>query len=234
VTNILPQRPTADPRSRQRAKQRLSDAAYDHIRSAILSGELPVGTVLAETTLAESLGMSKTPVRHALQHLRTEGLLEVGRRRQLIVRGLSPAHRNEVLQIREALELIAVRAACVEISLEDIDMLRLLLLRQKRAADAANEDEFLALDEQFHVLIAQGAHLPIVARLLEQIRGFARLMRLGRTQPPEHLLEVLEEHIRLVDAIEQRDEQAAIERLHVHLHHWDFLLEAHTAAPSAS
>jgi DNA-binding GntR family transcriptional regulator len=232
LTHILPQSPSVDPRSRQRSKQSLSDAAYDHVRSAILSGELPVGTILAESTLAESLGMSKTPVRHALQLLRTEGLLEVGRRRQLIVRELSPTHRNEVLQIREALEMIAVRAACKEMSLEDIDMLRLLLLRQKRAADAAKEDEFLALDEQFHILIAQGAHLPIVARLLEQMRGFARLMRLGRTQPPEHLLEVLEEHVRVVDAIEQRDEHAAIDRLHDHLHHWDFLLEAHTAASS--
>src|SRR5205085_11044007 len=104
--------------------------------------------------------------------------------------------------------------------------LRLTLLRQRRAADAQNEEEFLVLDERFHVLIATGANLPIVARLLEQMRGFARLMRLGRTQPPEHLHDVLAEHTRILDAIENRDSTAALAALHDHLHHWDYLLVA--------
>jgi DNA-binding GntR family transcriptional regulator len=69
-----------------------------------------------------------------------------------------------------------------------------------------------------------GANLPIVARLLDQMRGFARLMRLGRTQSPEHLQDVLVEHARIADALEQRDTAAALEALHTHLHHWDYLL----------
>jgi DNA-binding GntR family transcriptional regulator len=207
-------------------RRSLNDKAYDHLRQAILRGDLPVGTIIAETKVAEGLGISKTPVRQALQLLRTEGLLEVGPRRQLVVRGFSAAHRNEILRIREALEEIAVETACRVISLDDIDMLRLLLLRQGRAADAYNESDFLILDEKFHVQIAQSANLPIVARLLEQMRGFARIMRLGQTQPPEHLQDILVEHRRIVDAIEKRDVVAAQAALHEHLHHWDYLLEA--------
>ncbi|MDP9285078.1 MAG: GntR family transcriptional regulator [Actinomycetota bacterium] len=207
-------------------RRSLNDKAYDHLRQAILRGDLPVGTIIAETKVAEGLGISKTPVRQALQLLRTEGLLEVGPRRQLVVRGFSAAHRNEILRIREALEEIAVETACRVISLDDIDMLRLLLLRQGRAADAYNESDFLVLDEKFHVLIAQSANLPIVARLLEQMRGFARVMRLGQTQPPEHLQDILVEHRRIVDAIEKRDVAAAQAALHEHLHHWDYLLAA--------
>jgi DNA-binding GntR family transcriptional regulator len=205
-------------------RRSLTETAYESVRSAILSGEYPVGTVLAEGTIAEGLGISKTPVRQALQLLRTEGLLEVGHRRQLIVRGFTPEHRNEVLQIREALEIIAIRAACASMTIDDMDVLRLLLLRQRRAALAGDEEEFLRLDEEFHVLIAQGANLPIVARLLQQMRGFARVMRLGRSQPPEHLLEVHAEHERIVDALEQRDPELAEQSLHAHLHHWDYLL----------
>jgi GntR family transcriptional regulator, rspAB operon transcriptional repressor len=207
-------------------RRSLNDKAYDHLRQAILRGDLPVGTIIAETKVAEGLGISKTPVRQALQLLRTEGLLEVGPRRQLVVRGFSAAHRNEILRIREALEEIAVETACRVISLDDIDMLRLLLLRQGRAADAYNESDFLILDEKFHVQIAQSANLPIVARLLEQMRGFARIMRLGQTQPPEHLQDILVEHRRIVDAIEKRDVAAAQAALHEHLHHWDYLLAA--------
>lgn len=205
-------------------RRSLNDRAYDHLRTAILSGDLPVGTIIAETKVAEDLGISKTPVRQALQLLRTEGLLEAGPRRQLVVRGFSAAHRNEVLRIREALEEIAVETACRVITLDDIDMLRLLLLRQGRAADAYNESDFLVLDEEFHVFIATSANLPIVARLLEQMRGFARVMRLGKSQPPEHLRDILVEHARIVDAIELRDEEAARSALHEHLHHWDYLL----------
>jgi GntR family transcriptional regulator, rspAB operon transcriptional repressor len=206
-------------------RRSLTETAYEHVRGAILRGELPVGTVLGETSIAEQLAISKTPVRQALQLLRTDGLLEVGPRRQLIVRGYSREHRDEVLKIREALELLAVRTACETMSLDDVDQLRLGLLRQKRAADADREEDFLVLDEEFHILIATGAQLPLVARFLGQIRDFARLMRLGRSQPIGHLKAIVPEHERIVDAIEARDADAAAAALHDHLHHWDSLFE---------
>jgi DNA-binding GntR family transcriptional regulator len=204
----------------------LTDRIYESLRASILSGEYAVGSVLAEGTLAVTFGSSKTPVRHALARLRTDGLLEVGRRRQLIVRGFTAAHREEVLQVREALELIAIRKACSVMTVDDMDQVRVLLRRQRRAAAAHDEEEFLCLDEEFHILIALGANLPIVARLLQQTRGFARIMRLGRTQPPEHLLEVQAEHEEIADALELRDADAAERALRRHLHHWDSLLSA--------
>lgn len=218
---------TSDPAEETPARGKstsLTDRVYESVRSSILSGEYPVGTVLAEGTLAETFGSSKTPVRQALQRLRTDGLLVVGRRRQLLVRGFTSEHRNEVLAIREALEIIAIRKACSVMTVDDMDMLRLLLRRQRRAAVAHDEDEFLRIDEEFHVLIARGANLPIVARLLQQMRGFGRVMRLGRSQPPEHLLEVQAEHEEIADALELRDADLAERVLHAHLHHWDLLL----------
>jgi DNA-binding GntR family transcriptional regulator len=188
----------------------LTDRIYESVRSSILSGEYPVGSVLAEGTLAETF--------------------EVGRRRQLLVRGFTAEHREEVLAIREALELIAIRKACGVMTDDEMDQLRVLLRRQRRAAVGQDEEEFLRLDEEFHVLIAQGANLPIVARLLQQMRGFARVMRLGRTQPPEHLLEVQAEHEEIADALEQRDPDLAERALHTHLHHWDALLSAGPAS----
>jgi DNA-binding GntR family transcriptional regulator len=207
----------------------LTDRVYESVRASILSGEYPVGSVLAEGTLAETFGSSKTPVRHALARLRTDGLLEVGRRRQLLVRGFTAEHREEVLQIREALEIIAIRKACSVMTVDDMDQMRVLLRRQRRAAVAQDEEEFLRIDEEFHVLVARGANLPIVARLLQQMRGFARIMRLGRTQPPEHLLEVQAEHEEIADALEARDSDLAERALHAHLHHWDAMLSASPA-----
>ena len=136
---------------RDAARGRLTAKAYSYVRSSILSGEFPSGSVLAEEELAEALGSSRTPVRHALSLLLKEGLLEVGARRQLLVRGFTPDHRREIAMLREALEVVAVRRASSVVSDDDLDQLRLLVLRQRRVAAAADLEAFLALDESFHM-----------------------------------------------------------------------------------
>jgi len=200
----------------------LTQRAYEDIRTAIIRGEFPPGSVLAEGALAELLGVSKTPVRHALTLLRQEGFLTPGPRRQLIVAAISPEQRREILAIREALETIAVRAACDVRSLEDIDYLRLILIRQRRAADGYSEDEFIDLDEAFHLGIAGAARLPIVERMLWNLRGFVRVMRLGTIRSKDHLDQVLAEHEAIVDPIERQDVKAAVAALRAHLARFDY------------
>jgi DNA-binding GntR family transcriptional regulator len=194
----------------------LTEDAYEYVRMAILRGRMPVGTIVAEAGVAEALGISKTPVRQALQMLRREGLLEVGRRRQLIVRGFTPEHRDEVLEVREALERIAVRRGCEVMSVDDVDYLHLLLIRQRRAVEAGADDDFVDLDEEFHLRIAEAAGLPIVAKILGQLRGFVRIMRLGSAQVRD-ARQAIAEHAVIVEAFEARDPDAAVAALVEHL-----------------
>ena len=212
---------------------KLTERVYNHLRDGILRGDLPVGSVLAEGRIAESLGYSRTPVRHALGLLLQEGLVEVGARRQLIVRGFTPDHRTELLMLREALETVAVRRACETMAIDEIDQLRLLLMRQRRAAEARREDEFIELDEEFHLRIAEGARLPILVGFLDQLRGFVRVMRLGTVRHPRHLDQVIAEHEAIVDALEQRDEQAVTAALLHHLHTSDYVIERARVAGGA-
>ena len=202
----------------RRGGSRLTQHAYNHVRGQVLRGALPAGTVLAETAVADQLGISKTPVRQALRALLHEGLLDVGPRRQLVVSGDWTEHRQELLQVRQALERIAVSQACRSMPVEEIDQLRILLRRQRRAAEAEDEDAFIELDEELHLQLAAGADLRVVPKLLSQLRGFVRLMRLGTHRYEGHLHEVVDEHEALVDAVEQRDEAAALEALALHLH----------------
>jgi DNA-binding GntR family transcriptional regulator len=207
--------PSGAPRADRDAAPTLTEAAYEHVRLSILRGRFSVGSIVAERDVAEELGISKTPVRQALQMLRREGLLEVGRRRQLIVRGFSARHRAEVLEIREALEQISVRHAALEMPIEEIDYLRLLLMRQQRAVQAGRDDEFVDLDEEFHIRLAEGADLPIVAKSIAQLRGFVRIMRLGmNARDSSH---AVTEHTAILDAIEARDVEGATEALFAHL-----------------
>jgi DNA-binding GntR family transcriptional regulator len=198
---------------------RLTDVAYQHLRDVILRGTLPVGSVLAESEIATELKISRTPVRQALGLLLQEGLVEVGARRQLIVRGFSEQHRLEILLLREALEGTAVRHAAEVIDIDDVDLLRLILIRQRRAANEGREEDFIDLDEQFHLKIAEEARLPILYGFLSQLRGFVRLMRVGEVRQPSHMGEVVAEHEALVDALERHDADAAAAALSRHLQH---------------
>src|SRR4051794_1750740 len=123
--------PGSSPRAaRALGRGRLTDHAYDYLRDGIMRGTFPTGSVLGESELARTLDSSRTPVRQALGRLLQEGLLEVGPRRQVIVRGFTSEHRVEILLLREALESLALARACEVMDLDDVDWLRLLLIRQ--------------------------------------------------------------------------------------------------------
>jgi len=202
---------------------KLTGEAYERLREGILRGDIPVGSVLGEKAVSEALHMSRTPVREALRLLLKEGLLEVGTRRQVVVRGFTAEHRAEILEVREAVEGIAVRHACEVMSDDDLDYLRLLLLRQQRASNDSREDDFIELDEEFHLRIAEGAQLPIIRDILGQLRGFVRVMRLGASRHPSDLRQVLAEHQTILEALERRDVDAALTALAAHLHKSEYV-----------
>jgi DNA-binding GntR family transcriptional regulator len=201
---------------------RLTSTAYEHIRSGILAQRLAAGTVLNETKLAASLGMSKTPIRQALRALFQEGLLDTGPRRQVVVRNFTESNRAELIAVREALERIAVTAACDHMTVEDIDQLRIELRKQKRAVDSGSESEFIDRDEQMHLMIASSCQLTLVPRLLNDLRGFVRMQQLNTRREPGHELRVLAEHEALIDAIEAHDVDSALRALEYHLHTNDY------------
>ncbi|MDW8338316.1 MAG: GntR family transcriptional regulator, partial [Thermoleophilia bacterium] len=94
------------------ARGRLAEQAYAYVRDGILRGQFAVGEALPEVEIASRLGISRTPVRQALGLLLQEGLVEVGPRRQVVVRGFTSEHRREILMLREALESLAIERAC--------------------------------------------------------------------------------------------------------------------------
>lgn len=203
---------------------RLATIAYQHVRREILAQRLSAGTVINEATVAQELGVSKTPVRSALYALHQEGLLEAGPRRQMVVRNLSPVQRAELVLVREALERVAVSYACTHMTDDDFDHLRTLLRRQRRFADSGDDDDFIDCDEDMHLAIATRSGLHLVPQFLNQLRGFVRLMQMRARRDPGHLFQVLEEHVRLVDAIEERNEREALAALADHLHRSEYVI----------
>lgn len=186
----------------------MTSTKADRVRQAvladILSGVTAPGTPLDEVVLAEQHSVSRTPVREALRRLQSDGLLESGPRRQLLVVDVSPEHRREITTLRVALEGAAAAAACELRDEDDLDRLELLLLKQHRAADAGDAETFLRLDEEFHLALAGAARMPTLSRMLAQLGAFVRLGRLGEATTTPHMLGLVDEHAELVSLLRSR------------------------------
>ncbi|MEU6642802.1 GntR family transcriptional regulator [Saccharomonospora sp. NPDC046836] len=194
------------------------DHVYRALRDDILGGRAEQGAALDEAALAGSFGVSRTPVREALRLLQSEGLLVSGPRRQLFVVDLSDRHRREVAILREALEGSAAVEACSQWLPEDLDNLRLAVLKQRRAAKAEDTEVFLNLDEEFHRELAAVARMPTLSTLLGHLGAFVRLARIGVPTGTEHMLGLTDEHDHLIDLLEARDADGLKTALSKHIH----------------
>lgn len=192
--------------------------AYAELRRRILHGELPAGTVVNEAELAATLDVSRTPVREALRELLSEGLVnDTGPRRQAVVATVSPELHREVFLMRSALERIAVREAATTMDLSEVDQLRLIMIRARRAIQAGDVNAFLDCDDEFHLHIARAAGLLLVEDVLRRLRGATRLVSLGLVLTREQLEHAADEHDIIIEALDSGDPDAAEAATDAHL-----------------
>lgn len=124
----------------------------EHLRDAIVRGELAVDQRLVEEQLAEQFGVSRGPIRDALRRLEIESLVE-SRGTGTYVIGISESDIDELYSLREAIEVLAAELALTRSGPAEWDELAMLVERLNAAADADDGDAFAAADVQFHSLI---------------------------------------------------------------------------------
>ncbi len=199
-----------DLRTRSRA-----DFVYDSLRDAIWEGRIARGERVREEEIARSLGVSRTPVREALQRLQRRGLLVTGPGRGLIVAELSKREVIELYAMREILEGSAARFAAQRATTPEIDM----LYRLQRALAEAGSDALLLvkLNRRFHQAIYDAAHNQYLTQTLDTLHDSMALLHSTTFRAPKRRRESDEEHRQIVAAIEQHDADAAeaIAREHI-------------------
>ena len=110
----------------------LRDVVFNTLRKAILKGELKPGERLMEIALAERLGVSRTPVREAMRKLELEGLVVMIPRRGAQVANITEKDLNDVLEVRIALENLSIENACMRMTEEQLEELRISRQRWQR------------------------------------------------------------------------------------------------------
>ncbi|BBG03186.1 MULTISPECIES: GntR family transcriptional regulator [Pseudonocardia] len=205
----------------------MADLATDAIRAMIFSGELALGERLVEARLTERLGVSRPPLREALQRLGHEGLVASHPRRGATVRRLSRHDVYEIVTLREELESIAVRLGIPVRSPARLARCHDALRSFSETAREADESRFLQRKFDFHLAVVD---LAGHSRLTDAYRALSSqlqlCMALNRTarRDRESLLENVERHRELLAVIEDGDPQIVQQALTEH-GHGSFLLD---------
>ena len=182
----------------------LAHQGYKAIRRAIRDGKIPRGQFFSETTLAESLGVSRTPVREALLNLYRDGVVEIVPKRGYRLIDLDDMAICEIRLLRVALEQIVAGRLCQSITPDQVARLRAIL-----AGEGAPSDDMYTIDENFHIGMAEMAGLHQIRRELLSVRGKMYLIASGARLPSMRDEKVAQEHHALVDALEAHDCEAA-------------------------
>jgi DNA-binding GntR family transcriptional regulator len=188
--------------------------AYAAIRRAIQDRELVRDALYSENELAERMGISRTPVREALIELSREGLVEIVPQRGFRLRVLTPAEEREVFDLRRVLESHVAQRLARRSEEDHVEQLRGLLAEQ---ADERDPQAFLAIDEQFHLLMPRLIGLERTHQMLLTLRGAMWLIGGAALELPARTPDVIAEHTEIVDAIEAGDARAAVRAAKRHI-----------------
>ena len=191
-----------------------ADFVFETLRDAIWDGRIARGVRIREEQIARNLGVSRTPVREALQRLQQRGLLVVGAGRGLIVAELTHLQVVELYEMREILEGSAARFAAQHASDTEIEMLHRLQreLRQVKTDAMA----LVMLNRRFHQAIYHAAHNQYLMQALESLHDSLALLNHTTFRMPKRK-ESDEEHRKIVLAIERRDPDQAEQAARAHI-----------------
>ena len=201
----------------QQTSEPMARRVTEALRQAIVEMRLSPGEMLSEQDLARRLGVSRSPVREAFIKLSQSGLVRVLPQRGTQVVKISRAGVEDARFIREAVECAVVREAAARADPTMIAALTDSLARQKRGQRSNASHTFLALDEEFHRLLAEAAGRPAAWEMIQDVKpqmDRVRFLDLAQATP-RHV--VLAQHVVIVEAIKAGDSLAAEMAMRHHL-----------------
>lgn len=188
----------------------LVDRAYQELRAAILENRLPPGTPMSVPALAREMGISRSPVREALQRLVHDGLLSYTRHRGAEVARVDLADLRQLYLVREMLEGLAARLATETVGPAGLADLRQILAEHASALrEDAGEAAHITLDIRFHAKIRDLADNTHLLRALEPLAGRSHFALHSLWRSPEAPALALSEHELVFAAMIAGDPAAA-------------------------
>lgn len=193
------------------------DKAYSEIKNVILNGYISSEEIFTEVKLAESLNTSRTPVREALRELIKEGLIIVIPRKGMSIRKVTESEMNQIFLLRSTIESEVIKKLTEDLTLNQIEMLRNICFEQQEAMLADDELQFIHFDQKFHITLAKFANYTLIEQILLNLHNLSQLIGLKAIKKSNRMKEVLEEHLKIIAHMENKQKDLAVRSMNEHL-----------------
>jgi len=188
------------------------------LRDAIMTGALPPGTQLGETELAARFQVSRGPLREAMQHLVSEGLLRSERHRGLFVIDLEPGDVYDIYAARSAIERAAMLRAIRGGERDRIaDVLERTVVEMAAAASDDDPGALSTADLKFHEALINASGSKRLVRMARTLLIETRMCLTALQGTYQRVEERVDEHTKLIHALREGDEETALARLDAHM-----------------
>jgi DNA-binding GntR family transcriptional regulator len=183
------------------------------VRDRVLTGGIPAGARLSQSQLAAEHGVSRIPVRDALQVLAAEGLVELGGT-YAVVRGISIAELQELYEMREALEPVATRLAVPNVGLAEVLQMTRLAEQMESCTDAR---AWIGDNARFHATVYHQAGRPMMVKTVDQLRRLTDRYLHLHLAVIGHVEHLHVEHRAILDAVRRGDANEVADLTLAHL-----------------
>jgi DNA-binding GntR family transcriptional regulator len=196
-----------------RIPENLTQQAYRHIRDEIIQGKLDGRQHLTETYFAKRFGISKSPVREALNRLESEGLITILPRRGAFVVELSVHDLEEIFELREALESMVVRDAVL--NEKTLSRMRSAVMSAKQFREVNDKANYIRADATFHTTLVEASSNSRLKKILENMRNQMLIVRARTFELSSHTS--VKQHLSILETLEQGKRQMAAELMAEHI-----------------
>ena len=201
----------------KKARQSLSDVAYEELKHRIITLQYEPGSYLNEAMLSDDLEIGRTPVHHAVRRLTHEGLIEMIPRKGLIVKPISLQEVSEIIDVRLVNEIYCAEQACRKMTGTTAQDLRDILDRAEQFAQDDDIQSQMMLDREFHEKIAQTAGNQVLADILRNLHERSMRIWFVSLNNSTHADRVRSDHRVIVDALESGNPAQAGEAMRDHI-----------------
>lgn len=193
------------------------EAIFQSLRADIISHKLKPGQSIREDVLAQSYGISRTPIREMLRKLEQEELVKIVPNKGVYVSDLTPKDIAEVLDIRIWLESAAARSAALKILPEQLKELAAINAQLDFAIEHQDSIASFEADTRLHDLILIASGNAKVRKIITNLTGQIHRIRFVSGHKPGRINTTVNEHKQIIAAVMERDPVKAEEEMRIHL-----------------
>lgn len=196
----------------------LRERAYTAIKKAILGEKFKPGQLLSEKVLIDFLGMSKTPIKSALERLEAEGFVFVSPKQGILVKELSSTKVNDIFQLRVALESFVCQLLAGRLNKEQEQRVETNLAEQETFMRIRDEEGFTKADSDFHLLLCEFSGNAEIYQVMHNYQAHLYRFALNVIRRVENRMEVsLQDHHAIYEALLQGNGEEAQRLMKSHL-----------------